>query len=153
MNSNVLHLLKPRDKCPGSILYAQTFKPLFLSGFYNSIFEQKYIAPVINCKNLEYYVFSPESPQQAMILEKLLLSYKIAENESYGYEFQVRDILSSMWLLLLKEIQPIINQKIIQSSVESERIKSMISYIQSHYQDKISVKDIADSVNVSEHAI
>lgn len=150
MNSNVLHLLKPRDKCPGSILYAQTFKPLFLSGFYNSIFEQKYIAPVINCKNLEYYVFSPESPQQAIILEKLLLSYKIAENEFYGYEFQVRDILSSMWLLLLKEIQPIINQKIIQSSVESERIKSMISYIQSHYQDKISVKDIADSVNVSE---
>ncbi len=150
INSNVLHLLKPRDQCPGSVLYAQTFKPLFLSGFYNSIFEQKYITLVISCKNLEYYVFSPENARHAAILEKMLLSYKIAENESYGYEFQVRGLLSSMWLLLLKELQPIISKKVIQSSVESERIKSMISYIQSHYQDKITVRDIAASVNISE---
>ena len=150
MNSNVLHLLKPSKDCRGSILLAHTFKKLFLGGFYNSVFEQKYLNPIVNCKNLEYFKFSPEIPSHTIILEKLKASYALAEAEPFGYEFMVRDLLSSFWLLLLKEAQPIVNKKKIKSSVENERIKAMISYIQSNYQYKITVEDIAASANVRE---
>jgi AraC-like DNA-binding protein len=150
MNSNVLHMIKPAHNCHNSILLAQTFKKLFLSGFYNSIFEKKYINPIVNCKNLEYFKFTPEISAHIPILEKLKISYDLAEAEPLGYEFTVRDLLSSFWLLLLEQAQPIVNKKKIKSSVENERIKAMITYVQNNYQYKITVKDIAASVNVSD---
>ena len=150
MNSNVLHMLKPQDNCKNTVLLAHTFKKLFLSGFYNSIFEQKYIDPIINCKNLEYYKFSPEHPAQNQILEKMRIAYEIADAQEFGYEFRVRDLLSCIWIILLQEAYPIVNKKKIKSSVETDRIKAMISYIHSNYPYKISVEDIAASVNISE---
>lgn len=150
MNSNVLHMLKPQDNCKNTVLLAHTFKKLFLSGFYNSIFEQKYIDPIINCKNLEYYKFSPEHPAQNQILKKMRIAYEIADAQEFGYEFRVRDLLSCIWIILLQEAYPIVNKKKIKSSVETDRIKAMISYIRSNYPYKISVEDIAASVNISE---
>ena len=150
MNSNVLHMLKPAEGCQGSILLAQTFKKLFLSGFYNSIFEHKYLNPIVNCKNLEYFKFIPENPCHRLILDKLKTSYDIAETEAFGFEFTVRNMLSSLWLLLFEEVQPIVNKKKIKSSVENERIKAMISYIQDNYPYKITVEDIAASANISD---
>ena len=150
MNSNVLHLLKPSENCEGSVLLAHTFKKLFLSGFYNSIFEQKYIDPIVNCKNLEYYRFKKEKLSHEPILKKMKIAYDLAEAQPYGYEFTVRDLLSSLWLLLLEEVQPIVNKKKIKSSVENERIKAMISYIQANYPYKLTVEDIAASANISD---
>lgn len=152
MNSNVLHMLKPKDGCHSSVLQAQTFKKIFLSGFYNSIFEQKYLDPLINCKSLEYFKFTRSSPLQISILDKLKASYQIADKQEFGYEFQVREMLSSLWIHLFQEAQPIVSRKKIKSSVENERIKEMISFIKNHYSDKISVKEIAACVNISERA-
>lgn len=150
MNSNVLHLLKPQDNCKNTILLAHTFKKIFLGGFYNSIFEQKYINPIVNCKNLEYYRFSPDHPVQQKILEKMRAAYEIADRHEFGYEFYVRDLLSSVWIMLLQDAYPIVNKKKIKSSVETDRIKAMISYIRTNYPYKISVQDIAASANISE---
>lgn len=150
MNSNVLHLLRPQPGCKGSVLYAQTFKKMFLGGFYNSIFEQKYLEPVVSCRSLEYYKFTPDTPVQREILEKLKLSYHIAEEQDFGYEFRTRDILSEVWLLLIREVQPIVSKKKIKSTVENDRIKTMISFIRENYQNRLSVKDIAASANISE---
>lgn len=152
MNSNVLHMLKPEKNCHSSILQAQTFKKIFLGGFYNSIFQQKYLDPIVNCKSLEYFKFSPDIPEQAHIIDKLQLSYRIAEQQQFGYEFQIREILSSIWIALLHETQSIVSKKKIKSSVDNERIKAMISFIQGHYSEKISVEDIASCVNISERA-
>lgn len=150
MNSNVLHMLKPQDGCENTILLAHTFKKIFLSGFYNSIFEQKYVNPIVNCKNLEYYRFTPDHPVQRQILEKMRTAYDIADRNEFGYEFRVRDILSSVWVMLLQDTYPIVNKKKIKSSVDADRIKAMISYIQNNYPYKISVQDIAASANISE---
>lgn len=150
MNSNVLHMLKPQDGCENTILLAHTFKKIFLSGFYNSIFEQKYVNPIVNCKNLEYYRFTPDHPVQRQILEKMRTAYDIADRNEFGYEFRVRDILSSAWVMLLQDTYPIVNKKKIKSSVDADRIKAMISYIQNNYPYKISVQDIAASANISE---
>lgn len=150
INSNVLHMLKPQEHCHDSILFSQTFKPTFLSGSVNNIFYKRYIIPVLKCKQLEYYKLDRKKKSQQKMLDYLLNSYLCAEKEEWGFEFRIRSMLSELWLDILQDVKHILQSISITSNLENELIKAMMLFVQSNYQNRIMVQDIAEFVNVSE---
>lgn len=149
INSNVLHFQKP---CAGvkAITLNQVFDPSLISGRHSSIYEQKYVEPVLNCREIDVMLFQQSDVRQRKIIDLIKQAQNTADEQAYGYELLVRNFLSSMWLLLSQEAGEKITAKKVTKSGGEDRLKCMMRYIQAHYMEKLMLKDIAYSANISE---
>lgn len=142
INSNVLASMTKADAC---IMDTHLFHPVFLAGHFKSVFETKYIAPVTQNRKLDMLILRGGTKQQKEILRKLKeLSSLQAQTD---VEFQTRNLLSEIWLLLLDEL----NQTQIKTTAlkNQDRILSMIAFIQENFAQKLTLSDIADASAVS----
>lgn len=148
INSNALHY---KELLPGNIPAALTlvFDPLLISGFHKSIYEQKYVDPILNCRELETMFLSPSNTNQRTILEFIRNTYDDADRSLAGYEFVVRNNLSSAWFLLYQEAEPLLHSRAIVADQGEKRIKRMLLYIQQHYQEKLTLEQIASAASIS----
>ncbi len=148
INSNMLHNMEPVPG-PDVIYLCQLFDVQLLYGSHKSIFEQKYITPIIECKELEAMQLDLSEPNQRQILSLLQHSYDAADRSDYGYEFVVRSDLSSVWCLLCQEAAPVLHAKKIMANPGEERVKKMLLYIHSHYREKIGLEEMAGAASIS----
>ena len=149
INANVLHIIKP---CPGgkAITLAQVFDAGLISGGYKSIFAQKYVEPLLSCREIDVMLFRQNDVRQRKIIDYIKLSQDAAEEQAYGYELQVRNYLSSMWLLLCQEAEKQMTVKKVTKASGEDRLKRMMRYIQAHYMEKVLLEDIARSASISQ---
>ena len=144
INSNVLASMENIENC---VLDSHLFHPVFLSGHFKSVFETKYLNPVTQNRHLDLIALRGNTEAQAQILRKLRqLSRLQAEPDT---EFQTRNLLSEIWLLLLEEIKNADNSIFHAPQKNQDRILTMIAFIQENFAEKLTLEDIADSAAVS----
>lgn len=142
INSNILTAMANTEGC---ILESHLFHPVFLGGHFKSVFETKYLNPVIHNRNLELFPIRGEDPGQKQLLSKLRQLAQLQKQQDT--EFQTRNLLGEIWLLLLEELK--------QAHAESsptrnqDRILTMLAFIHGNYAEKITLEDIADAAAVS----
>lgn len=149
VNSNILHSILPECDLSGCKMYVVLFDYHFLSGNYNSDIEQKYFLPLLGCDSLPFYAFHSENGATAHMVHEFLAALEEDQKEAYGYEFRVQTHLTTLWMEFLKELQPEIDSSKPQNAHSVKRLKTMMTYIQKHYQEKLLLEDIAASANIS----
>ena len=149
INSNILHFQKP---CAGlkTITLNQVFDSALISGRHRSIYAQKYVEPLLSCREIDVMLFQQSDVRQRRIIDFIKLAQDAADEQAYGYELLVRNYLSSMWLLLCQEADEKLTAKKVTKSGGEDRLKKMMRYIQAHYMEKLLLKDIANAANISE---
>ena len=147
INTNILCTMEPKEKGQPVILDSHLFHATFLSGHFKSIFETKYLEPILTNKNLELLEIRGENPRQRAMLTKLVRLACLQKEENS--EFQTRNILSEMWLLLLEEIREQESRRRPVKLVNQERIQTMMAFIQKNYSQKLLLEEIAASAAVS----
>lgn len=149
LNSNVLH----HQKAYGSvktITLNQVFDASLISGRHGSIFEQKYVNPMLKCREIDVLLFRQSDVRQRKIIDLIKRAQDTSEEQAYGYEILVRNDLSSMWLLLNQEAGERLSVKKVTKFAGEDRLKHMMRYIQTHYMEKLLLKDIANAANISQ---
>lgn len=149
INANILHAVK-QGTAEQSVYRAQVFSPVLVSGNMDSIFGQKYIVPLLKCKELPYLIFNDETDPDERIRALLCNAYKAYDVEEYGYEYEVREALSEVFRRISLKERDIIQTSKTAPRVDEGRIKDMLTYIHNNYQGKIELKDIAAAANISE---
>ena len=144
INSNVLASMENMEAC---VQDSHLFHPVFLSGHFKSVFETKYLNPVIQNRNLELICLRGETESQRKILGKLRQLSKLQEQQDV--EFLTRNLLSEIWLLLLEEIRNLDTSALNVPQKNQDRILTMLAFIQENYSEKLTLEDIADSAAVS----
>ena len=148
INSNVLHTLRPLDG--GNCRYKTlVFHHSLLSGAPESVFEQKYMRPILNSSKLETLCFSPEIAWQSEALTHIALAVEAIEGGAFGYELQVREHLSHVWYLLALHTRPIITAGKSITSTDAARLKRMLEFIHKNYTEPITVAEIAAAADIS----
>ena len=142
INSNILTAMANAEGC---FLESHLFHPVFLSGHFKSVFETKYMNPVIQNRNLELFPIRGETPGQKQLLNRLRQLAQLQEKPDT--EFQTRNLLSEIWLLLLEELKQTHAQS--SPSRNQDRILTMLAFIHANYAEKITLEDIADAAAVS----
>lgn len=143
-NSNILVSMENIQDC---ILDSHLFHPVFLSGHFKSVFETKYLNPVTQNRNLDIICLRDTDPVQKQVLRKL---QQLSGLQSHpDTEFQTRNLLSEIWLLLLEVIRNTDSSSFQGGSKNQDRILTMIAFIQENYSQKLTLEDIADSAAVS----
>lgn len=149
INAEAMHDIRAKDHQKGCRIYAHLFHPRFLSGNYNSLFDQKYMLPITGSAGFYSYIIRPDSYRHLQMIERFLKIVDLNEKEPFGYEFEERHALSQIWCMLLEETSDIRPKKIKGNINDTERLKLMMEYIQTHYMEKLSVDEIASAASIS----
>lgn len=146
LNSNILHAMEAADGKQTVLWDSHMLHPMLLSGFSKSVFDKKYMAPVLRNRKLELVEFRPGQQRQQEILARL--DEAAAAQEAPFAEFRTRNLFSEIWLLLLKEMEELEQQAKLPKPVNQERIQIMLEYIHQHYAEKITLDQIAEAALV-----
>lgn len=149
VNSNVPHSTTAYAFENGHRRMHHLFDPSIISGAPGSRFEKTYVLPLVAAPNIQIIPFFPNNSDHLDLLEKIRCSFHFSSQES-GYELQIRTILSEIWLQILDradlQIKPHQDNR-----NQPELLKKMILFVQDHYDTKITTKDLANAVGISEH--
>ena len=126
-----------------------TFDSRLIYGFFQSTVNSKYVDPVIQDSMLPAICIVQSEPWHKPFREYLLRIIDLDEKKPDFYELDITICLQSMWRLLLEHItyEP---QASRENSLEYDRIKKILSYIEENYQNKITLNDIAGHIHLCE---
>ena len=142
-NTNVICSMENIDACH---IDSHLMNGTFLGGHFKSVFETKYMDPVLKNRSLEILEIRGENETQRKLLSKL--KYAAGFYDEPDREFQTRNVFSEIWLLLLEEVRRAEFGKPAMRLSYQERLQTMISFIQQNYDRKISLEEIAASAQV-----
>ena len=142
LNSNALTAMTDAVDC---VIDSHLFHPVFLGGHFKSVFETKYLNPVIQNRNLDMLPIRGETQIQKQLLQKI---YQLSRLQSQpDVELQTRNLISEIWLLLLEELKH--TQIKSTHGRNHDRILTMLAYIQENYAKMLTLQEIADASAVS----
>ena len=126
-----------------------TFDSRLIYGFFQSTVNSKYVDPVIQDSMLPAICIDQSESWHKPFREYLLRIIDLDEKKPDFYELDITICLQSMWRLLLDHItyEP---QASRENSLEYDRIKKILSYIEENYQNKITLNDIAGHIHLCE---
>lgn len=126
-----------------------TFDSRLIYGFFQSTVNSKYVDPVIQDSMLPAICIDQSEPWHKPFREYLLRIIDLDEKKPDFYELDITICLQYMWRLLLEHItyEP---QASRENSLEYDRIKKILSYIEENYQNKITLNDIAGHIHLCE---
>ena len=125
------------------------FDPRLIYGFFQSTINSKYVDPVIQDSLLPAICIDQSEPWHRPFREYLLRIIALDKKKPDFYELDITICLQSMWRLLLEHItyEPQVSRE---NSLEYDRIKKILSYIEDNYQNKITLNDIAGHIHLCE---
>ncbi|MDE6943158.1 MAG: AraC family transcriptional regulator, partial [Lachnospiraceae bacterium] len=149
INSGVLHTLCTAPRTGTCSFYAHLFHASFLSGMHNSQIEQNYLLPILGNAAITACRFPADTRPNMAMLPLYHEIITLDEKHPFGYEFTIREALSKLWLLFFQETLPLHDRSSHKKSADNRRIKEMIQYIHDHYEDPLTLGDIAAAAGVS----
>lgn len=150
INSGVLHYLHPLKPVEDVRLQSQFFDRSFLAGASGSILDIKYIAPVLEQRQLDAVPLYCSEAGSAKFLEKMREGAELSIKGERFFEQRLRSLFSELWEIVYSWAMDENKKGTGYNTLEDERIKQMLSYIQEHYSEKITVEDIASSIHISQ---
>ncbi len=149
VNSNVLHKTDFRIQRERNVQLLHLFHPDLIGGTPGSRMDQRYVAPVVSASRPELIALYPENPEQAEILRLIRQAFQIPETE-FGYELQIREALSRIWLKMIKLVWNEVQNPDGGQNRETGKIKQMLAYVHEHFAEKIPVARLAEEAFLSE---
>ena len=159
-NSNALHAGYMIDDQDCNYI-SVTFHPKFIYGYENSILQTKYVDFITSNEFWSSLVLKPEIPWQNEIIEYIKEIYTLSchvqsssdafipgyegiaeQPELPDYEFRIHLLLCEIWhRLYLHYVQ--IAQDTPHPQKHLQRLKDILSYLQEHASEELSLEDIA----------
>ncbi|WP_287825324.1 AraC family transcriptional regulator [Clostridium sp.] len=148
VNSNVLHQIKPYNNS-NCMMFSIVFDPILIGGTQQSLIEKKYVNPILESSNLKFIYLQPVTQWQKNILKYLKEIFILSNEKVYGYELEIKNCLSSLWLKLLREVKKDFKDSVSVVSYDEERVKSALQYIHKYYPENILLDNIAIAASIS----
>lgn len=143
INSEEMHFMRmdTKEEC---IIISFVFDKILVCGEKGSNIDQKYMVPLINCKELSALELAKDDSR------KLIEAYSSYSDNSLGYEITVRNILSETLLNIIKENQELLEKSSSSNNVDRERMKYMLTFIHNNYSEDINLSQIAKEAFIGE---
>ena len=149
VNSQILHgCWDLEGSC--SKFHSIVFHPRLVGGSLDSQLYQTYVLPLTENHAMESLHMKPDIPWQKEFLSRIEAAWQACSQEGTGYEFQVRNALSDLILLLHRNSPDARNQPSSKQQRDSDRIKAMLQYIHEHSTDEVTTRAIAQAAAISE---
>ena len=146
-NTRALHCYKVLGEKACHVCYL-IFNPDFVSGGVGTIYHQKYIAPLVEEKSFPCQFLFGENARDKEIIDSMRSAFLAVRQGATGYEYDVRYHVSRALLKLLLDYLPLA-YKSKQQTPQMERLQEMLDFLHWHFNEDISLEQIASSAGVS----
>ena len=145
-NSNALHsgyMVEQKDCNYLSV----TFHPRFIYGYENSLLQTKYVDFITANESWHSLKLQKDVEWHQNVIGQLQKIYRMSQNPPADYELQVHLILAGIWQSLYRYYcsLPVSEQ---QPQKHLARLKEILSYIQAHYTQELTLDEISEHVNI-----
>ena len=145
-NSNALHsgyMVEQKDCNYLSV----TFHPRFIYGYENSLLQTKYVDFITANESWHSLKLQKDVEWHQNVIGQLQKIYRMSQNPPADYELQVHLILAGIWQNLYRYYSslPVSEQ---QPQKHLARLKEILSYIQAHYTQELTLDEISEHVNI-----
>ncbi|MGN0333737.1 MAG: AraC family transcriptional regulator [Lachnospiraceae bacterium] len=148
INTNCLHSMAPYE-CEDVVFQSVVFDPFIISSSISMLFDEKYLFPLLKCKQIPSIIIDMNSPIHTFVYERISNIIFLSKKQEFGYEIFIRNYITEIWFQLIKLTKDQITQTPQSSDMDYSRIHVMLSYIHEHYSDDISLEDIAETSSIS----
>lgn len=148
INKGVLHQTIPELNCH---YRSFIFPEYFLTFYPGSVMAQQNVLPITESPSLPTIAFHSSEPWQEQVLCMLkdLNQLVVEKGILKFYEYRVLIKLVSIWMIIISNVV-IPEYKLPKSNIcKQERMRTFLTFIHQHYGEDITLKDIAESANVS----
>ena len=149
INSRCPHMAKPIDGGSGSYICVDVH-PQFLYGYSNSVIDRNYVSPVLASKKLSALLIDNSAPWHTWIKDLLQQFVSIYEAKPYMFELRILCLFIEIWTTLLENNRDLFDTGNTVSPADQERADRILAYMQRHYMDELTLKNLADVLAVSE---
>lgn len=145
-NANTLHT-GHMDDGQDCIYFSVTFHPRLLYGFENSLIYTHYVQTICEDPGFPSLHFRPDVPWQQNVIDSMFEIYTIHQEDIPAKELKLQILLLQIWIKIFehKQTVPPVSPS---TNKQMERIRTILSYIHTHYAEKITLEDIASSINL-----
>lgn len=150
VNSGTLHYLHPLEPKESVVLCSQFIDQSFLAGTPGSRIDTKYIVPVLKNPSLDAIPILHGKKENTRILDLLLEAIHLGTARQPFFEMRIRNLFSQLWETIYALSAEANIEDAPQSPLENDRIKEMLQFIQSHYSEHLTIRQIAKSIPISE---
>ncbi|NLL77853.1 MAG: helix-turn-helix transcriptional regulator [Clostridiales bacterium] len=147
INSKILHRAVANPSCE---YHSMVFLDLLITGSKNSVFSQKYIEPIVHYSALDGCCLSPDIDWQCGLIENFTEAFAIMTEETFGYEFLVREHLSTFCMLLYRQYKAEIDETKPEANQDEIRIRKMLDFIHENYVENLQLLQIAQAADIGE---
>lgn len=149
INSNHLHAARSLSTEACSF-FAVVFDPSILSADITSKIYTHFIQPIIAGQLLFPSPLTPIIPWQNTVLTLLLELYQENKSRHNGYELTIQSLLLQIWNLLVQNTVNHSGEEKPLKQYKTERLKSIISFIDQKYDKSITLSTLASKLQLSE---
>lgn len=144
VNTNTLHSVHLVD---GGLcqLHSLVFSADLLAGVPGSVFEQRYLRPMLRSPS-RALPLRRDVPWQRDAVSAIEGAYQAFAAESFGWELLVRAELGRLWSLAAEHAAPSV--PVVEESGDTRRLKEMLHCIHEHYDRPITLEEVAAAANV-----
>lgn len=147
-NSNCLHSMHPYE-CDDVIFQSIVFDPFIISSSISMLFDEKYLFPLLKCRQISSILIDSKNPLHSFIYEKISHIVFLHKKQEFGFEIVMRNYLSEIWFQLLKLAEDEIQAAPRGADLDYNRIHAMLSYIHENYRNELSSENIASAASLS----
>lgn len=148
INKGALHITTEMNEDGEYVSF--NFPEKLLSFFGESRMDYQYVKPYTNAFSIKAYLIRKNEEWEKEILNRLYqLKSLFEDNRNFGWEYDVSVHAVCIWQVMIKHIEignDFENKKLCNYQ---ERTQLMLTFIHKNYNSDISLKDIADSANIS----
>ncbi len=148
INKNIMHSVQQVEAEPGRF-DAIVFHPTIFFGYSQTYLNAKYVTPVVGKAGLRYFTITPEYPRYAEMTALLVELVNATDSVAFGFELIVKSCLDRFWLYMLDEFASFTPKKKEMPSLSEARARDAMLFIESHYQEPVTLDDIATAIHVS----
>ena len=145
-NSNSLHSGYMRNEKECTYL-SITFHPRFLYGYENSILQSKYVNLITSNEAWSSLHLQNSVPWQQEILADIKNIYERSKTPDSDFEMLVHMLLMNIWLKFYKHFSSQPDNEI-KPKHHLQRLRDIITFIEEHYNQEISLEDVAKSATI-----
>lgn len=131
-------------------LHSIVFQHSIVSGSRDSAFYQQYVKPIMT--NSAYHFIHLHHDLHASELKHIQNAWHIDHEKQPGFEIRVRNELSELFFALIN-LSLCNNEMSTSEKKEVFRLKHMLSYIELHYAESISLSMLAHCANISDSEV
>ncbi|MCP1103383.1 AraC-like DNA-binding protein [Aequitasia blattaphilus] len=145
-NSSALHTGKNHENKVCDYI-SLTFDPKIIYGYEDSLLYDKYVKPIILNPGISSVLFKPEdkSYQELCNFYHDLLS--LDQERAEGYELDMVFIINRIWKIIYQNAFTTLDTPLYDKR-NYTRIRTILSYIENHYSEKITLDDIEKELNL-----